>query len=84
MLECLYNMILSYYEHVLKENNKRIIIDEIKSHNIKLIDSARSSLCLSMFDWVKFRTAKEASKIHTCWDRTTDSEFNKHYRSKNA
>jgi transposase len=44
------------------------VIDEIKDQTIKLIDSTTISLCLSMFDWAKFRTAKGGIKIHTCWD----------------
>ncbi|MBA3985811.1 MAG: transposase, partial [Flavobacteriales bacterium] len=44
------------------------IIEEIKDRDIKLIDSTTISLCLSMFDWAKFWTAKGGIKIHTCWD----------------
>ena len=44
------------------------MIDEIKNHTIKLIDSTTISLCLSLFDWAKFRTAKGGLKIYTVWD----------------
>jgi hypothetical protein len=66
--ETLYYKLLSHYGSVLKKDNNRHIIEEIKSHNIKLIDSTLISLCLSMFDWAKFRTAKGGLKVHTCWD----------------
>ena len=66
--ESLYNKLLKHYERVLKSENQRHIIEEIKDHSIKLIDSTVISLCLSMFDWAKFRTAKGGLKIHTCWD----------------
>ena len=66
--EALYNKLLKHYERVLKSNNQRNIIQEIKDHNIKLIDSTIISVCLSMFDWAKFRTAKGGLKIHTSWD----------------
>ena len=66
--EALYNKLLKHYERVLKSNNQRNIIQEIKDHNIKLIDSTTISVCLSMFDWAKFRTAKGGLKIHTSWD----------------
>ena len=34
----------------------------------KLIDSSTISLCLAMFDWAEFRTAKGGIKLHTSWD----------------
>jgi len=46
------------------------VIEEIKDKKIKLIDSTIISVCLSMFDWAKYRTAKVGIKIHTCWDDT--------------
>ncbi len=66
--ESLYYKLLCHYDSILKKGNNRTIIEEIKSHNIKLIDSTLISLCLSMFDWAKFRTAKGGLKIHTCWN----------------
>jgi len=44
------------------------MLEEIKGKSIKLIDSTTISLCLSMFDWAKFRTAKGGVKVHTCFD----------------
>ncbi|MDP2724382.1 MAG: IS4 family transposase [Bacteroidales bacterium] len=35
-----------------------------------LIDSSTVSLCLNLFDWAKFRTAKGGLRIHTVWDDT--------------
>ena len=35
-----------------------------------MIDSSTVSLCLNLFDWAKFRTAKGGLKIHTVWDDT--------------
>jgi hypothetical protein len=66
--ESLYIKLLSHYDKVLRKDNHRTIIQEIKDHSIKLIDSTTISLCLSMFDWAKFRTAKGGIKIHTCFD----------------
>ena len=51
-------------------HGERRIIEQVKDKTIKLIDSTTISLCLSMFDWAKFRTAKGGIKIHTCWDDT--------------
>lgn len=68
VFESLYYKVLNHYERVLKSESERGIIAEIKDQTIKLIDSTTISLCLSMFDWAKFRTAKGGLKIHTCWD----------------
>ena len=68
VFESLYYKLLKHYERVLKSESQRKIIKEIKDQNIKLIDSTTISLCLNMFDWAKFRTAKGGLKIHTCWD----------------
>lgn len=70
VFESLYYKLLSHYRNVLTKSHSRHIIEEIKDRNIKLIDSTLISLCLSMFDWAKFRTAKGGIKIHTCWDDT--------------
>ncbi len=70
VFESLYNRLLTHYSHILSNRHESHIIDEIKDRSIKLIDSTVISLCLSMFDWAKFRTAKGGIKIHTCWDDT--------------
>jgi len=66
--ESLYYRLLSYHKQWLKARHQSHIIEEIKRHSIKLIDSTTVSLCLSLFDWAKFRTAKGGLKIHTVWD----------------
>lgn len=68
VFEALYYRLLKHYERVLNKQHRGHIIEEIKGHRIKLIDSTTISLCLSLFDWAKFRTAKGGIKIHTCWD----------------
>jgi len=68
VFESLYNKLLSHYSSVLKKHHKSYIVKEIKDRSIKLIDSSTIPLCLSMFDWAKFRTAKGGVKIHTCLD----------------
>jgi hypothetical protein len=68
VFESLYYKVLNHYERVLKSESQRSIIAQIKDQTIKLIDSTTISLCLNMFDWAKFRTAKGGLKIHTCWD----------------
>ena len=70
VFEMLYHRLLTHYGTVLSKRHQAHIIEEIKNHSIKLIDSSVVSLCLSMFDWAKFRTAKGGIKIHTCWNDT--------------
>jgi len=68
VFESLYNRLLSHYKSVLKLHHNTHIIKEIKGKTIKLIDSSTISLCLAMFDWAEFRTAKGGIKLHTSWD----------------
>ena len=68
VFESLYYRLLGHYARLLSKHGQSHIIEEIKGRDIKLIDSTTISLCLSMFDWAKFRTAKGGIKIHTCWD----------------
>ena len=70
IFEKLYFKLLTHYDGVLRTKYNRHIIEEIKNKTVKLIDSSTISLCLSLFDWAKFRTAKGGLKIHTCWDDT--------------
>lgn len=61
----------SYYFKLLKSlgqqpNFKRVKF-RIKS-KILLLDSTTISLCLSLFDWAKYKTAKGAVKMHTLLD----------------
>jgi hypothetical protein len=66
--ETLYYRLIKHYERILMTQHQARIIEEIKDQRIKIIDSTTISLCLSLFDWAKFRTAKGGIKIHTCWD----------------
>lgn len=68
VFETLYKRLLSHYKQVLLKHGQANVIEQIKDKSVKLIDSTTISLCLSMFDWAKFRTAKGGLKIHTCWD----------------
>jgi len=70
VFESLYNRLLKHYEGVLSKRHQSHVIEEIKTERIKIIDSTTISLCMSLFDWAKFRTAKGGIKIHTCWDDT--------------
>ena len=58
VFESLYNRLLGHYKQVLIKHGQANVIEEIKDKSIKLIDRSTISLCLSLFDWAKFRTAK--------------------------
>ncbi len=67
VFEGLYYKLIGYHRQLLASKYQSHVIDEIEGQTIKLIDSTLISLCLSMFDWAKFRTAKGGLKIHTVW-----------------
>jgi hypothetical protein len=70
VFEDIYYQLISHYKHTLTDKRDRAVIEEVKNETIKLIDSSTVSLCLNLFDWAKFRTAKGGLKIHTVWDDT--------------
>jgi hypothetical protein len=65
VFERLFNDLLKYYGSSLAKYANQIVIEEVKSHTVLIRDSSTISLCLNMFDWAKFRTAKGGIKIHT-------------------
>ena len=70
VFEDIYYQLIKHYGHTLTDKRDRAVIKEVKDETIKLIDSSTVSLCLNLFDWAKFRTAKGGLKIHTVWDDT--------------
>ncbi len=59
-----YYKLLAHFSNLAGFKQKRF---KIKS-KIYLLDSTTISLCLSLFDWAKYRTAKGAIKLHTVLD----------------
>jgi hypothetical protein len=68
VFETMYYKLLAYYNPILLKHGKIRDLEEIKGKVIKIIDSTTISVCLSLFSWAKFRTAKGGIKIHTCLD----------------
>jgi hypothetical protein len=68
VFEEIYYQLIKHYGRTLTDKRERTVIEEVKNKTIKLIDSSTVSLCLNLFDWAKFRTAKGGLKIHTVWD----------------
>lgn len=68
VFEHMYQGLLTYYGNSLRAKSKSRIVEEVKDKTVLIRDSSTIGLCLSMFDWAKFRTAKGGIKIHTQWD----------------
>lgn len=68
VFEHLYSLLLSYYGSILRSRSDAKIVEEVKDKTILIRDSSTVGLCLGLFDWAKFRTAKGGIKIHTQWD----------------
>jgi hypothetical protein len=60
-----------YYYHLLGSLGQQAGFKQVKfriKSKIFLLDATTISLCLSLFDWAKYRTAKGAVKMHTLLD----------------
>jgi hypothetical protein len=68
IFEHLFNGLLIHYKSPLLQNTNQQIIKEVENKTILLRDSTTISLCLKLFNWAKFRTAKGGIKIHTQFD----------------
>lgn len=65
-----FNIFKAFYFILLDtlfQNTRKRVKFKIKS-KIFLLDSTTISLCLSLFDWAKYKTAKGAVKMHTLLD----------------
>ncbi|QEK50737.1 IS4 family transposase [Pedobacter aquae] len=66
-----YNIFKSYYFILLESLGQQAGFKQIKfriKSKIFLLDSTTISLCLSLFDWARYKTAKGAVKLHTLLD----------------
>ncbi|MCP3850577.1 MAG: IS4 family transposase, partial [Gammaproteobacteria bacterium] len=60
-----------YYYALFKKLSCQVGFKQVKfriKSKIFLLDSSTISLCLSLFDWAKYKTAKGAVKMHTLLD----------------
>ena len=71
VFEYIYFELIKYYKGVFSKQQDYKEIAEIEGKSIKLIDATVMSVCLNLFDWAKYRTAKGAIKIHTSLDEKT-------------
>ena len=66
-----WNLFREYYYKLLSELGQQMNIKQTKfkiKSKILLLDSTTISLCLSLFDWARYKTAKGAVKMHTLLD----------------
>lgn len=66
-----FNIFKSYYFILLKSLGQQAGFKQVKfriKSKIFLLDATTISLCLSLFDWAKYKTAKGAVKLHTLLD----------------
>ena len=64
-------MFKKYYFQLLQSLGQHPKFKQVKfkiKSKIFLLDSTTISLCLSIFDWAKYKTAKGAVKMHTLLD----------------
>jgi len=71
VFEHIYFELIKYYKGVFSKQQDYKEIAEIEGKSIKLIDATVMSVCLSLFDWAKYRKAKGAIKIHTSLNEKT-------------
>jgi hypothetical protein len=71
VFELLYKELIKHYRNVYTQTPGYKIIDEIKGKHIKIIDATTMSVCLKLFSWAKFRTAKGGIKAHVSLDEAT-------------
>jgi hypothetical protein len=57
---------------IIPAREKRVANDFFVDENVYAFDSSTISLCLSVFRWAKFRTAKAGIKLHSLYDVQTD------------
>lgn len=66
-----WHLFKDYYYKLLSHLGQQMNVKQTKfriKSKIFLLDSSTISLCLSLFDWAKYKTAKGAVKMHTLLD----------------
>lgn len=71
IFEDLYYDLCNHYKQQLGRRPEYKVIEEIKNKNIKIIDATIMSVCLKLFPWAKFRTAKGGIKAHVSLDEAS-------------
>ena len=67
----IYHKLVKHYGHVFSKRPGYKEIKEIEGKNIKLVDATIMSVCLNLFQWASYRTAKGGIKAHVSLDEKT-------------
>lgn len=68
VFEKLYFDLLEHFSALFSKQAEYKVIKEIEGKHIKLVDASIMSVCLNLFPWAKFRTAKGGIKMHVSLD----------------
>lgn len=68
VFEKLYFGLLEHFSGLFSKQKEYKVIQEVKGKLIKLVDASIMSVCLNLFPWAKFRTAKGGIKMHVSLD----------------
>lgn len=71
VFESLYMGLLEHFSRLFKKRSDYKVIQQIKGRQVKLVDASIMSVCLNLFSWAKFRTAKGGIKMHVSLDEAT-------------
>ena len=71
VFKSLYMGLLKHFSSLFKNRSDYKVIQQIKGKQVKLVDASIMSVCLNLFSWAKFRTAKGGIKMHVSLDEAT-------------
>lgn len=71
VFEQIYSKLLKHYSAYFQQREGYQVIEEVKGKSIKIVDSTLMSVCLKLFSWAKYRTAKGGIKAHVSLDEGT-------------
>ena len=71
VFEELYSLLCAYYKEQLRMRPDYNVIKEIEGKHIKIIDATIMSVCLKLFEWAAYRTAKGGIKAHVSLDEAS-------------
>ncbi|MFZ4549066.1 MAG: IS4 family transposase [Bacteroidales bacterium] len=71
VFEELYYLLLKHYKCQLSMRPDYKVIQEIEGMHIKIIDATLMSVCLKLFQWAEYRTAKGGIKAHVSLDEAS-------------
>ena len=69
--EHLYHSLIKHYKHVFSRRPDYKLTEEIKGKNVKIIDATKMSVCLQLFSWAEYQTAKGGIKAHISFSEAT-------------